>query len=886
MKKIALFLLTLSLLMGACSPSPAAPSPTPTTLPPTETVLPSPTPGPLAPPGTPNESYYAPFPLAVTLDGNADEWGNVPRVVMPEAGPEIAGSTYVSFAAAADDTHLYLLAEVNDPVIVTGKHGSDFWNEDSLEFYINATGDLELKAYEDAVAQITVPPLNAGKAPEEVVLGGVNHENAEAQVAVTLTENGYTVEVAVPLHNAVWDIQPVHGGVLGFQVHLNGSNKSNRDKKIIWSRFDLSDSSYYDPSVFGKLIFFEIGQSEPAELLPTPPAATALASPPADALYRQADAAIEARVEDLLARMTLAEKIGQMTLVEKDSINPADLAPLGIGALLSGGGGHPKEGNTPQLWAEMVDGFQTEALQSRLQIPLIYGVDAVHGHGNLWGATVFPHNIGLGAANNPDLMEQIGQAVASEMAATGIYWNYAPAVMVPQDIRWGRTYEGFSEDPALVSSLAAAYLRGLQTPDLFPPNHVIGTPKHYVGDGGTAWGTGDSGYKIDQGDTQVDEATLRAVHLPPYIAVIENGARSIMVSYSSWNNEKMHAQKYLISDVLKGELGFTGFVVSDWGAIDQVNGDYYQAVVAAINAGIDMNMVPYDYEHFITTLTQAVENGDVPMERIDDAVRRILRVKFEMGLFEQPFSLPAWQAEVGAEAHRALAREAVAESLVLLKNEANLLPLSKDVPHVFVGGAAADDIGIQSGGWTIEWQGKTGDITPGTTILQGIQAAVGPDTVVEYNPYGRFEGDAGAEGAVCIAVVGELPYAEGRGDSDRLSLPPGETRVLRRMETDCANLVVVLVSGRPLLIGDALPKWDALVAAWLPGTEGAGVADVLFGERPFQGKLPFTWPRTADQLPINKYNAPTTGCEAPLFPFGYGITADNPIPEPLPVCNE
>lgn len=860
-RKISLFvfIVTVVLVLAACQPGASTPQPSPT-LP-----MPTPTPGPLAPDGVAGETYYAPFPLTITLDGQSDEWAHVPRVTMPEAGPEITGATYVSFASAADMEYLYFLAEVTDPVIVTGQHGADFWNEDSVEFYINATGDLSLTAYKDAVVQITIPPLNAGKAPEEVVFGGVNHENADAKAAVTMTEEGYIVEVAVPLKNAVWEINPVHGGVLGFQVHLNGASKTNRDKKIIWSRFDLSDSSYYDPSVFGKLIFFEIGQSEPDEILPTPMQESAESTVEPSALFLQADTPVETRVDDLISRMSLAEKIGQMTLVEKGSIKPSDIAELGIGGILSGGGGYPEEGNTPELWAEMVNGFQEEALKSRLGIPLIYGVDAVHGHSNVYGATIFPHNIGLGAANDPELMQRIGQATALEMAATGIYWNYAPGVMVPQDIRWGRTYEGYSEDPVLVSTLATAYLAGLQDATLFPPNYVVGTPKHYLGDGGTVWGTGDSGYPIDQGDTQTDEATMRAVHLLPYVSLVENGARSIMVSYSSWNGEKMHAQKYWITDVLKNELGFDGFVVSDWGAIDQISGDYYQAVVTAINAGIDMNMVPYDYKRFINTLTKAVENGDVPMERIDDAVRRILRVKFEMGLFEQPFSRPDLLGAVGSADHRALAREAVAKSLVLLKNDGNLLPLGKDIPYLLVGGKAADDLGIQSGGWTIEWQGKTGEITLGTTILEGIQAAVSPQTMVEYNEFGRFETDPATDGAVCLAVVGETPYAEGRGDSEQLILPVGEIRTLRRMEEACPRLVVVLVSGRPLMISDALPAWDALVAAWLPGSEGAGVADVLFGDLPFTGKLPYTWPASLDQLPNGASES------EPLFPLGFGL---------------
>ncbi|RME82168.1 MAG: hypothetical protein D6775_11580 [Caldilineae bacterium] len=852
-KRLAL-LAIFFVLLAACSGS----TPTP--------ALPTPTPGPLAPVGVPRETYYAPFPVTITLDGDLSDWEGVPRVLIPEKAAQITGATSVSFAAAADDRNLYFLAVVTDPHIVTGKHGSDYWNEDSVEFYINATGDLSLTAYRDGVAQITIPPLNIGRTPEETLFGGVRHETAEPRAKVVETPDGYAIEAAVPLRTQVWDITPQHGGVLGFQVHLNGASEGNRNLKVIWSKFDTGDSSYYDPSVFGKLIFYEIGRPAPAEITPPTPVAEAVEPVPADALYKQADAPVADRVEDLLARMTLAEKIGQMTLVEKNSIRPDDIAPLGIGGLLSGGGGYPKSGNSPEKWAEMVDGFQQEALGSRLGIPLIYGVDAVHGHSNVRGATIFPHNIGLGATNDPDLMTEIGRATALEMAATGIYWNYAPGVMVPQDIRWGRTYEGYGERPELVSAMAVSYLQGLQAADLFPPNRVVGTPKHFVGDGGTRWGTGGSGYKIDQGVTDVDEATLRAVHLPPYQAAIAAGARTIMVSYSSWGGMKMHAQKYLITDVLKGELGFDGFVVSDWGAVDQITPDYYQAVVTAINAGIDMNMVPYDYRRFINTLTKAVETGDVSRERIDDAVRRILTVKFEMGLFEQPFSRPDLLPLVGSDEHRALARRAVAESLVLLKNEGGLLPLSPDIGHVYVGGSAADDIGIQSGGWTIEWQGKKGDITPGTTILQGIQQVVGPGTTVEYSRAGRFQGDASAADAVCIAVVGELPYAEGKGDSDRLSLPPGELRILRRMEDSCANLAVVLVSGRPLLIADHLPRWDALVAAWLPGSEGAGVADVLFGDAPFRGKTPVTWPVSADQLPLGASDQP------PLFPFGFGLT--------------
>ena len=595
----------------------------------------------------------------------------------------------------------------------------------------------------------------------------------------------------------------------------------------------------------------------------TSPTTTAEALP-----YRDASLPIDERVADLIGRMTLAEKIAQMTLVEKNSIAPSDLGGLGIGGLLSGGGGAPST-NTPEGWAEMVRDFQERTLTSRLGIPLLYGIDAVHGHNNVPGAVLFPHNIGLGAANDPDLMERIGRITALEVLATNIHWNYAPAVSVPLDIRWGRTYEGYAQDTAIVSELAAAYLRGLQGDDLSAGTTILGTPKHFVGDGGTAWGTsGTLGYWIDQGITEADEATLRAIHLPPYLDAIEAGAMSIMASYSSWGGLKMHAQQYLLTDVLKGELGFEGFIVSDWEAIDQISGDYYEAVVTSINAGIDMNMVPRDYRTFIDDLTAAVDAGDVPMERIDDAVRRILRVKFALGLFEQPFGDEALLAEVGSDAHRSVAREAAAKSVVLLKDEAAMLPLSPDLPRLWVGGQAADSLGIQLGGWSISWQGSIGALTEGTTVLGGILDAVGDDTVVTYDRSGQFEGIEADEAPVCIGVVGELPYAEGAGDDGTPELSAADLDLLTRMRTDCAELLVILLSGRPLIVTDQIGEWDAFAAAWLPGTEGGGVADVLFGDVPFTGTLSYEWPRTMDQVPFD----PTAPADDPLFPLGWGLT--------------
>lgn len=590
-----------------------------------------------------------------------------------------------------------------------------------------------------------------------------------------------------------------------------------------------------------------------------------------NAPYRNPDVPIEERVVDLLARMTLEEKIGQMTLIDKDIIlsNPASIMDHYLGGLLSGGGSSPKDNNTPASWADMVNGFQAYALKTRLGIPMIYGVDAVHGHNNVVGAVIFPHNIGLGAANNPDLMVEIGRVTAREMAATGIYWTYAPAVSVPRDIRWGRTYEGYSENTARVSALAPAYVRGLQGDDLSAPDTVLATLKHYVGDGGTAWGSSTTGnYKLDQGVTDIDEATLRAVHLPPYVAGIEAGAQNIMISYSSWGGIKMHGHDYLINDVLIGELGFDGFIVSDWEGVNQVAVGYYPAVVKAINAGIDMNMVPKQARLFISNLTQAVEAGDVPLARIDEAVSRILKVKFALGLFEQPYANPDLLASVGSEAHRAVARRAVAQSLVLLKNEGAMLPLDKALPALYVAGVAADDIGIQCGGWSIEWQGRRGAITPGTTILQGIQTAVSAETTVVYEPRARF-GDVAAESPImCVGVFGERPYAEGQGDDVDLALSAEDRGILNRLVKTCDQLTVILISGRPLMIADYVADWDALIAAWLPGTEGQGVADVLFGDQPFTGKTSYTWPRSIDQLPLDfAHLAP----DAVLFPFGYGL---------------
>jgi beta-glucosidase len=581
-------------------------------------------------------------------------------------------------------------------------------------------------------------------------------------------------------------------------------------------------------------------------------------------------------VRALLEQMTLAEKIGQMTQVEKNSITPEEVARHAIGSVLSGGGGNPTP-NTLQAWASMVRAFLEGALQSRLGIPLIYGVDAVHGHNNVVGATIFPHNVGLGAARDPALVEAIGSIVAREILATNVHWDFTPCVAVPQDIRWGRTFEGFGEDTELVSALGAAYVRGLQNRDGKPaldhPHTALACPKHFVGDGGAQWGTtgrypwlgqiwtsDDDRWSIDQGVTAGDETTLRSIHLPPYAAAIAAGARNIMVSYTTWDGLKMHAHRYLLTDVLKGELSFSGFLVSDWMAVQQLDVNLQTAVTMAINAGLDMVMVPFDYAAFIAALTAAVEAGDVPEARIDDAVSRILTVKAELGLFEQPFGDEGLLAEFGGDAHRDLARQAVRHSLVLLKNKGDVLPLSRDLPRLLVAGAGADDVGIQCGGWTVEWMGGIGPITPGKTLLDGLRAAA-PHMDLLYDAEGAFGEDVHVP--VGLLVVSERPYAEGEGDRADLSLSAADQELLQRVHRHCDRLVVVIYSGRPLIITEQIDDWDALVAAWLPGSEADGIAGVLLGDYPFQGRLPYTWPSDMAQV--------AAGTGAPLFPYAFGL---------------
>jgi beta-glucosidase len=581
--------------------------------------------------------------------------------------------------------------------------------------------------------------------------------------------------------------------------------------------------------------------------------------------------AYDAEAKALLAKMTLEEKIGQMVQAEQDQVGDGkDIETYFLGSLLSGGNSDPKT-NSLQDWTDLYDRVQSHALKTRLKIPLLYGIDAVHGHNNVLGAVVFPHHIGLGATRDPALVEEVERITAKEVRATGIHWAFAPCVAVARDERWGRSYESFSEDPTVVAELGAAAVRGFQGPDLKDPLRVLACAKHYVGDGGTAWNSSPhlaaQGARLDQGDTRLSEAELRRIHLAGYPAAIAAGVGSIMPSYNSWNGEKASGSKRLLTDILKTELGFEGFLISDYNALDQLPGDRRAQVKQSINAGMDMVMVPEKYKEFYAALKDLAEKGEVPMSRIDDAVLRILRVKFAMGLFDHgwsPLADRSLQKSFGSAEHRAVARRAVRQSLVLLKNDKKTLPLSKTAKRIVVAGKNADDIGNQCGGWTIDWQGKSGPIVPGgTTILAALKAAAKGGQVT-------FSRD-GAEAAgadVGVVVVGEKPYAEFFGDREDLSLDKEDLAAIANVKKAGIPVVVVVLSGRPLILGDALAQADAVVAAWLPGTEGEGVADVLFRDHKPTGKLSFTWPSTMAQIPINVGDA----AYDPQFPFGFGLT--------------
>ncbi|MEU4175958.1 glycoside hydrolase family 3 N-terminal domain-containing protein [Streptomyces sp. NPDC026589] len=593
--------------------------------------------------------------------------------------------------------------------------------------------------------------------------------------------------------------------------------------------------------------------------------------------YQNANLPVKQRVADLLGRMSPAEKAGQMTQAEREALRaPGDIAAYGLGSLLSGGGSAPTP-NTAAAWAKMTDAYQLRTRTTRFQIPLIYGVDAVHGHNNVDGATIMPHNIGIGAGRDPERAERTGAITAKEVRATGVPWNFAPCVCVTRDERWGRSYEAFGEDPALVEAMETV-IQGMQgSPsgeDLDRADKVLGSAKHFVGDGGTAYGSSTTGsYTVDQGVTEVTRQELEAVHLSPFEESVKRGVGTVMPSYSSLDvlgddqgPVKMHANAEMINGVLKDRMGFEGFVISDWQAIDQIPGDYPSDVRTSINAGLDMIMVPTAYQDFTRTLKDEVDAGRISEARIDDAVARILTQKFRLGLFEKPYADTTHLDRVGSAEHRAVAREAVAKSQVLLKNDGAVLPIEPG-QKVYVAGSNADDIGNQTGGWTTSWQGSSGETATGTTILEGMRkAARTPESVT-------FSQDASAatDGYdVGVVVVGETPYAEGIGDVGNghdLDLTAADRAAVDKVcaAMDCA---VLIVSGRPQLIGDRLGKINALVASWLPGSEGDGVADVLYGRRAFTGQLPVTWPKVEAQLPINVGDT----AYDPQFPYGWGLT--------------
>ena len=576
------------------------------------------------------------------------------------------------------------------------------------------------------------------------------------------------------------------------------------------------------------------------------------------------------QIDQILADMTLEEKVGQMIQAENAGLKDvSDVENYYLGSLLSGGGSDPREGNSLQAWSKLYEDVQGRTQLTRLKIPLLYGIDAVHGHSNVLNAVIFPHNVGLGCTNNPELIKEAAYITAKEVRATGIQWTFAPCVTVPQDIRWGRTYEGFSDRPMLCGKLGAAAVYGFQGDDLSSYDSVLACAKHYVGDGGTAFGTSMFGNQgLDQGDVQVDDATVRRIHLAPYIDAINAGVGSIMPSYSSVNGVKCSANKYLLTTVLKEELGFEGFLISDYEAIKQIDPDFKKAIGMSINAGMDMAMEPTKYREFFSNLVELVNEGTVPMSRIDDAVRRILRVKFAMGMMEPGYDLKAsakLQKEFGSNEHRKVARQAVRESLVLLKNENKTLPLSKNVSRIHLAGKSADNIGNQCGGWTIHWQGASGDVTTGgTTLMQAVKETVSKDTKVTYSEDGKDA--AGAD--VGLVVIGETPYAEGCGDRTSLLISTEDYAVIDNLKKQGVPVVVILYSGRPMIINKELEDSDAFVAAWLPGTEGLGITDVLFGDYKPTGKLAFTWPASMSQV---QHDCDDKDSE-PLFKYGFGLS--------------
>jgi beta-glucosidase len=588
------------------------------------------------------------------------------------------------------------------------------------------------------------------------------------------------------------------------------------------------------------------------------------------------DPALEARIAKLLAGMSVEDKVGQLIQADITAITPDDLLTYHLGSVLAGGNSGPNgnEWSSAAQWRDLVDQFHAAALKpsadGRTPIPLIFGVDAVHGHNNVPGATLFPHNSGLGAMRDPALMREIGAATAAEVRATHIDWTFAPTLAVPQDDRWGRTYEGYSQDPSVVAAYGKAMVEGLQgmagSAEFLRDGHAIATAKHFLGDGGTFEGR-------DQGDTRVSETTLRDVHGAGYVAALGAGAQTVMASFSSWNGVKMHGNHALLTDVLKGRMGFDGFIVGDWQAHGQLDGCSNDSCAKAINAGLDMFMAPDSWKALYANTLAQVKSGEIPMARLDDAVTRILRVKLRAGLFDLPAATGAPDLSViGSPAHREIARRAVRESLVLLKNR-GVLPINPH-QHVLVAGDGADNIAKQSGGWTITWQGTGVPATafPGATsiyagIASQVKAAGGTATL---SPDGSFENKPD----VAVVVFGEDPYAEFQGDLKTFAYKNGsdaDLKLLRKLKAQHIPVVSVFLAGRPLWVNREINASDAFVMAWLPGSEGEGIADVLLSkpdasiQYDFHGKLSYAWPRTAVQV------AQTAGTKV-QYPLGFGLT--------------
>jgi beta-glucosidase len=596
------------------------------------------------------------------------------------------------------------------------------------------------------------------------------------------------------------------------------------------------------------------------------------------------DRQIEAKVAALLARMTLEQKVGQMVQADIRSVTPDDVRKYRLGSVLNGGGAFPGENKHASVadWVGLADRFYDASMDTangQLAIPIMWGTDAVHGHNNVIGATLFPHNIGLGAAHDPDLLERIGEVTAREVAVTGLDWTFAPVVAVVRDDRWGRTYESYSEDPEIVRLYAERIVRGLQgtpgTKSFLDSSHVLATAKHFIGDGGTADG-------VDRGDNRSSEAELLKIHAPGYITAISAGVQTVMASYNTWEGLKVHGVHYLLTDVLKQRMGFDGIVVSDWDGVDEVQGCSKDKCAQAVNAGLDMLMVPTEWKNFIGNTVEQVRTEKIPLARIDDAVTRILRVKFRAGLFEKgrPSSRPLANKRelLGAPEHRELARRAVRESLVLLKNERGLLPLRRNA-NVLVVGDGADNIPKQTGGWTVTWQGtenSNAEFPGATSIFQGIARAVGEAGGTASSAAGPELERLQARPDIAIVVFGENPYAEWFGDLKSLdyrSAGGAELALLQQLRQASVPRVCVFLTGRPLWIEQQLAACDAFVVAWLPGSEGGGIADVLFRKADgsvnhnFVGKLSFSWPRTVAQTSLNR-NDPKYD---PLFPYGFGL---------------